>query len=231
MDTVSQFVANNAAWIHEAVSAIGLPGEFTPVLWQNQHDMPPIFPNADTLGGTESEQLAAITALIKRRPGRVTAVKDAWARLDLTPLGFEPLFEATWIYRDASPLATPAENVRLERVTTAAGLRAFAVACNGEELAGVYSPRLLSRPDIAWIAAHREGNIIGGVTAFLAHGMNGINNLFAPDNAIADGLIRAAVNAFPDVPACGYEGEDTAAPFLVLGFQTVGKLRVWIRQT
>ncbi len=231
MDTISQFVANNAAWIHEAVSASGLPGEFTPVLWQNHHDMPPIFPNADTLGGTESEQLAAITALIKRRPGRVTVVKDAWARLDLTPLGFEPLFEAAWIYRNACPLAIPVENVGLERVTTAEGLRAFAAACNGEKLAGVYSHKLLNRPDIAWIAAHREGNLIGGVTAFLAHGMNGINNLFAPDNAIADGLIRAAVNAFPDVPACGYEGEDTAAPFLALGFQTMGKLRVWIRQT
>ncbi|MCB9457465.1 MAG: hypothetical protein H6671_15885 [Anaerolineaceae bacterium] len=231
MDTVSRFAANNAAWIQAAVSALGLPGEFTPVLWQNHYDMPPIFPNADTLGGTESEQLAAVSALIKRRPGRVTVVKDAWARLDLTPLGFEPLFEASWIYRHAIPLVSPGAGLQPEHLTTAEGLRAFAAACNGEELAGVYSPKLLNRPDIAWIAAHREGNIIGGVTAFLAHGMNGINNLFAPDNTIADSLIRAAVNAFPDVPACGYEGEDTVAPFLALGFQTMGKLRVWIRRT
>lgn len=92
-DNIQQLAANNAAWIHEATGALNRSGEFTPVLWQNVHDLPPIFPNAVTLGRTDAEQMAAIESLVRRRPGRVTAVKDSWARLDLAPLGFDLLFE------------------------------------------------------------------------------------------------------------------------------------------
>ncbi|MBI5960105.1 MAG: hypothetical protein HY866_15300 [Chloroflexi bacterium] len=230
MDRISQLVANNAAWIHEATTALDIPGEFTAVLWQNAHDMPPIFPNADILGGTESEQLAAIDALAEARAGRVVAVKDAWARLDLTSRGFEPLFEADWLYRDAGPLETVPTDLTLEHIQTAEGLREFSIACNGEVLAEVYSPKLLHRPDITWIAARRAGKIVAGVTAVFAQGLNGINNLFAADKSDESHLIRAAVNAYSNVPACGYESGDSITPYLVLGFQTTGQLRVWLKR-
>jgi hypothetical protein len=227
MDKVTKLVANNAAWIHEAMNALGMAGEFTPILWQNFHDMPAIFPNADTLGGTEAEQLSAIKSLAKAREGKLVAVKDAWARLDLAPLGFEPLFEAQWLYREAKPLEK-ISNISFEHITTAEGLREFAAACNGDELTYVYTPALL-QPDIVWIVVREEGKLIGGVTCFSAEGLNGINNLFARDKALEEALIREAVNAFPDLPSCDYTGEDSIAPYLKLGFETVGKLRVWLR--
>lgn len=72
---ISKLAANNAAWIDMAVSALGIPGEFTPVLWQNSNDMPPVFPNADTLGGTPDEQLAAIQELVTNGAGNKNLVK------------------------------------------------------------------------------------------------------------------------------------------------------------
>jgi hypothetical protein len=42
-------------------------------------------------------------------------------------------------------------------------------------------------------------------------------------------MIAAAVNTFPDLPACGYEGDDRIAPYLTLGFAIAGDLRVWLR--
>jgi hypothetical protein len=229
LDRIAQLVANNALWIHEAVSALEMPGTFTPILWQNPHDMPPIFPNADVLGGTEAEQLAAIAALVQVRSGRVTAVKDAWARLDLTPLGFEPLFEAQWLYRDAGPLQIPPTDLQFEFVQTPAALREFSVACNGADLAAVYSPILLDHAHIRWILARRQGQIAGGVTAVHAEGVNGVNNLFASSPQDQASLICAAVNAFAPGPACSYARGDSIAPFLSLGFEAVGKLRVWVR--
>lgn len=227
MDKVSKLVANNAAWIHEASSALGIKGEFTPSLWQNFHDMPPIFPNADTLGGTEAEQLSAIQALVDKRSGKIVAVKDAWARLDLAPLGFEPLFEATWLYREAV-LIEKVAGIHVERVSTPEALRDFAIGCNGEELADVYSPALL-RPDIVWILAKEGETILGGITAFASNGLNGLNNLFAADKTIENALIREGINAFPDLPACDYTGEENTSVYLDLGFERVGKLRVWLR--
>jgi hypothetical protein len=70
-DKVARMVLNNAAWIDMAVSALGIGGEFTPILWRNTNDMPPIFPNADILGGTEAGQIAAIKQLMEARSGKV----------------------------------------------------------------------------------------------------------------------------------------------------------------
>lgn len=228
MDRIGQLVANNAAWIDMAMSALGMAGEFTPILWQNFSDMPPIFPNADTLGGTEAEQMQAIEALVERRKGKVVAVKDAWARLDLSALGFTPLFEAIWLYREVAPMPQNSD-IALERIDSPDALHEFAAACNGEDLAYVYAPALL-RPEIAWIAARVEGKIVGGVTAVNAKGFNGINNLFAPDETMKKALIQAAVNTSPTLPASDYTREESLAPYLELGFSTEGKLRVWLRQ-
>jgi hypothetical protein len=227
MNKIAKLVANNAAWIHMANAALGKEGEFTPILWQNFNDMPPIFPNADTLGGTEAEQITAIQALVDKRSGKLVAVKDAWARLDLAPLGFEPLFEAVWLYRDAAPIEK-AKEFAIERITTPEALREFAIGCNGEELASVYSPALL-RPDIVWFLARKEGKVTGGITAVAAEGINGLNNLFGDDESIKNALIREAINAFPDLPAGDYTGEESIAPYLAHGFEALGKLRVWLR--
>lgn len=227
MDTIRRSVANNAAWVDMVMTSLGMPGQYTPVLWQNLHDMPPIFPNADTLDGTVDQQMRAIATLVERRKGRSVAIKDAWAQLDLGVLGFSPLFEALWIYREPNPMPMTSD-IHLERIHTTSALREFAVACNGEELAHVYSSALL-RPEIAWIAVRVDGNIVGGVTAVNAMGVNGINNLFATDSATEQALIQAAVNAFPNLPACGYERAEATAPYLELGFTIKGKLRVWVK--
>lgn len=67
MERISQLVANNAAWVDMVTTALGMPGVFTPVLWQNLHDMPPIFPNADTLGGTEADQMQTTAPYLELR--------------------------------------------------------------------------------------------------------------------------------------------------------------------
>jgi hypothetical protein len=231
-DKIAQMAANNAAWIEMAVSALGIGGEFTPVLWQNVHDMPPIFPNADTLGGTVSDKLAAIEQLVAARSEKVVTVKDSWAQLDLTVLGFEILFEAQWLYRDTQSLASSAGELQIEPITTAKGLREFALACNGPNIPDdVYSPKLLKNADVIWLAGKQDDRIVAGVTAVRAQGLNGINNVFGAADTHKQQMIAAAVNAFPGQPACGYEGDGNIAPYLPLGFEIAGDLRVWLRHS
>lgn len=229
-DIIAAMAANNAAWIDMAVSALGIGGEFTPVLWQNRNNMPPIFPNADTLGGTKDEQIAAIEQLVAARAGRVMAVKDSWAQLDLTVLGFEVLFTAQWLHRKAQPIIVPEGPLRVRSITTGDDLRAFALACNGPDIpVEVYSPTLLENPDVRWLVGEMDGRILAGATAVRAHGLNGINNVFGDSDQQKTQMIAAAVNAFPDLPACGYEADDGIKPYLPLGFEVAGDLRVWLR--
>jgi hypothetical protein len=223
-------VANNAAWIEMAMSALGIGGEFTPILWQNTNDMPPIFPNADTLGGTIFEKMAAIEQLVEKRGGRVVSVKDAWAELDLTTLGFDILFRATWLYRDPHPLPHSAHRLTIEPITTPDDLDQFALACNGPDIpTAVYSPQLLNQADVVWLAAQHDHQIIAGATAVRAHGLNGINNVFGERIIHKQAVIAAAVQTFADLPACTYARDHELSSYHTLGFKSVGPLRVWLR--
>lgn len=229
-DRIAQMAANNAAWINMAVSALGISGEFTPVLWQNVNDMPPIFPNADTLGGTIAQKMSAIEQLVETRSGRVVAIKDSWAELDLSPLGFDILFEAHWLYRHPHPLPIPQSDLDIEPITTADRLHDFALACNGPDIpTEVYSPSLLNTPEITWLAGQKDRQIIAGVTAVKAEGLNGINNYFGESDLHKQHIIAAAINVFPDLPASTYTRTSSVPLFLDLGFETVGNLRIWLR--
>jgi hypothetical protein len=93
-------VANNAGWCDAVCRSHGYPGEFTTRTWiSSRHDLP-FYPNAITL----SPDATAADTQARRDPDRAYAVKDSFARLDLTPEGLTPLFDADWIaWEPASP--------------------------------------------------------------------------------------------------------------------------------
>ncbi|WP_312026902.1 hypothetical protein [Streptomyces sp. WAC 06725] len=111
---------NNAEWCAAVCRAHGVNGEFGDDAWTSSRRTPPLYPDAVTLTdrlapptSTEPESgrsgtvrpgsLSPLTGLLSRidtvSPG--CSVKDSFACLDLTPAGFEVLFEAQWIHRPA----------------------------------------------------------------------------------------------------------------------------------
>jgi hypothetical protein len=91
---------NNAHWCDAVCRANGAPGEFRDAIWLNRHAVPPFYSNAVTLTpGDAAEQLALIGELAADRTA--FSVKDSFATLDLRSLGFEVLFEATWLWMTA----------------------------------------------------------------------------------------------------------------------------------
>lgn len=230
MDIWSRMAVNNAIWMHEVNAASGLEGIFTPILWQNFYDVAPIFPNINILGGLEAEQIASISALTTRHTGRKITVQDNRASLNLNLLGFVPQSEARWLYRSARLTRVSKPNLEIKRLVDADELRQFSIDSNGIEFVDVYSPSLLTRPDMTWFRASQQGLTVGGVTAFSALNVNGINNLFGRNDRDKEQLIRAAIQAFPDLPAYSYEADANIAPYLALNFDIIGKLRVWIKK-
>src|SRR5688500_13165374 len=97
-DRIALAARNNAEWCDAVTRGWGGRARFEAELWINPGPSPPFYPNAVTLTPTES-----VPAAIAEARGDF-AVKDSFAALDLAPFGYAPLFEATWIWRDAAPM-------------------------------------------------------------------------------------------------------------------------------
>ena len=161
-------------------------------------------------------------------------MKDSFATLDLLPLGFRPLFDATWVGRPAA-LSLPsavAPDVDWLVVREAVMLAAWEAAWGGEAEPPeerVFRPALLADPAVAVLAGFCDGRIIAGVVANRSDSVTGVSNLFVPGDgpALRAAALTAAATVFPGTALVGYEHGDDLAAMLALGFTALGPLRVW----
>jgi hypothetical protein len=129
-------VRENAEWCDWYVRARGVPTGFTDDLWFATRRTPEFYPDAVTLAADVSP--AAVLDRIDTSPG--ASVKDSFATLDLSPYGFEILFEAQWITRPA-----PVDPVSDWTATP-----------DGPDVV------VLTAPDgVARVTAHRSGDVVG----------------------------------------------------------------------
>ena len=98
--------------------AHGTAGTFLAHTWVNAEPVPRFYPNVVTLAPGEAaiaEQRQTIDILQKSNlPGR-WAVKDSFNTLDIARLGFDVLFEATWIRKRRCPSAAPSSDIVWQR--------------------------------------------------------------------------------------------------------------------
>jgi hypothetical protein len=179
-------------------------------------------------------QLAALRDLrsVLRAPW---SIKDSFAALDLAPLGFAPLFDAEWVWRD--PLPAPRAglgDVAWRQVTTTAELELWETAWreNGSPAnRPVFVPALLDDPTIALFAAYKGDGLVAGCAANRSADAVGFSNFFVADgddDQLAAGAL-AAVSGFGDgLPIVGYEPHRAIGRAQRLGFQPVGPLRIWV---
>jgi hypothetical protein len=237
---VQQAVRNNAVWCDTVCRAHGSPGEFFEEIWVNRHSTPRFYPNAVTLSPTGSAtQCAHISTLIAAAIAGEWAVKDSFSTLDVEPLGLRTLFEAQWIYRPASLRrpTDPIADVRWVRIDDAAALRDWETAWGGEAGAGqarLFLSALLADENVAVMAAYRHERIVAGAMVNRAAGVAGLSNVFVPAHDGARfwaGCVAAAVDAFPGLALVGYEAGRELAVAGAQGFETLGPLRVWVRDS
>jgi hypothetical protein len=216
---------NNAEWCDAVTRSWGGHGRFEADLWINPGEAPPLYPNAVTLTPTETAPAAIAAALDG------FAVKDSFAALDLAPLGFSPLFEATWIWREPDPVAEADGGADWRILRDTASLGRWAAAWRGDDTGpSPFRPTLLYERDHAFIAGTVAGQIVAGCVASRSEAVVGISNGFGP-GVLGRGCL-AAVQAFaPGRPVVGYEAGEALEAMKSLGFQALGPLRVWLRKT
>ncbi|MCB0153689.1 MAG: hypothetical protein KDF65_02755, partial [Anaerolineae bacterium] len=220
-DRINQAVWNNAVWCDTICRTHRRPGEFLAGLWLNRAETPPFYPNAITLRVDQPErQLAYIKELLAADIPGAWGVKDSFATLDLSSLGFHKVFEGQWIYREAAPAKTETSVVggRWVRVTDEPALAAWEAAWRDEPAdstqSPIFQPALLTDETIAILAVVAEGRIVAGAIASHTGPVVGLSNLFVPASEAISfrlGCLAAITEIFSGLPLVGYEaGQDLA---------------------
>ncbi len=234
---LEQAVRNNALWCEAVCRAHGSPGEFQPTIWLNRNRVPLYYPNAVTLTGESGreQQIAAIQELAGE-----ASVKDSYRLLDLSALGFHALFDATWLWR--SPRQIEPASIAGIRWTTvrdpgelARWESAWAGLSPDETIppeSRIFLPSLLADPDVVFVAAYRETQIVAGAIGNRTGDVVGLSNQFAPEpkGSYWTGCIRAIQERYPGSPLVGYEHGADLDLAVSLGFETTGPLRVWVHE-
>ncbi|MBA3943770.1 MAG: hypothetical protein H0X37_04325 [Herpetosiphonaceae bacterium] len=210
-------------------------------IWINQHVTPPFYPNADTLANAEAAdaQLAQIRTLLDAGIPGEWAVKDSFRSLDLVPLGFRPLFDATWIARPGTATQPNADisGIRWSKVSSATELAGWEAAWRGEpanttDTLPIFLPELLEYEAVAIIAAYEKGRIVAGAIANHTSEVVGLSNVFVPaedDARFRAGCVCVVMDLFPARTIVGYEAGSDLTAFQALGFEELGPLRIWVR--
>lgn len=235
-------VRNNAAWVAAVHRAHGHVGETVATLWLTRGAALPFYPNAVTLAPHGAEEVIVVLRRLTAA-GQTTGwgVKDSYAALDLTLLGFRRLFSATWIYRPAgAPNNADTAGLTWRRVATAAALAAWEQAWRGASAdtppPRLFLPALLDDPDIVFLAGCVGEAVVAGTianrTGLGAQAVVGVSNLFWPvgdGERLRPGALAALSAAFPGRPLVGYDSGGEPDAMLRQGFTPLGPLQVWAR--
>jgi len=240
---VAHAARSNAAWCETVCCTHSIPGEFHDALWLNRHPVPRFYPNVVTLATRDgmAAQLAHIQALMATDLPGGWGVKDSFCSLDLAALGFAPLFEATWLWR-APFQALPdraASGLHWTWARSEAELEQWERAWSGSPAMNpstpqqrLFLPALLAHPEIVFIVAYRDQELVAGAIAHHTGDVVGLSNVFVPpDDPVAfwAGCVTRAQERFPGVPMVGYEHGPALTIAQEVGFEMLRPLKVWPR--
>lgn len=230
MDLIADAARNNALWCDAVCRAHERPGVFGELLWHLPLGALPLYPDVVTLAGhgAADAQRDAIAALLAASRPRGWAIKDSYAALELSPLGFRPLFDASWITCHAVRGDTRTE-LQWHTVVDGSGLTEWNAAWGAH---APFTRALLARTNIAFVSAARDGKQVGG--AILNHdaAVVGVSNVFAQapwHEAVWRDLPAIAARLFPGHTLVGYESGSDLDHAVAAGFAPLGRLRVWQR--
>src|SRR3954469_13638689 len=109
--SVRDAAQNNAEWCDAFCRTYGILGHFARDAWSCAERTPQLYPDAVTLvrGASGDALLARVDA------SGGCSIKDSFADLDLSPMGFEILFAAEWLCEESGTHEAAPEVRRLSR--------------------------------------------------------------------------------------------------------------------
>jgi hypothetical protein len=222
--------ANNAEWCDLVCRTHGAQTRFGEDAWTSRTRTPPGYPDAVTLVPDLS-----VPDLLTRIDASVgCSIKDSFASVDMTAYGFRVLFDAQWIVHRAPAIPPSSDEACWEVVHDGVGFAAWERAWRGNDgPIGVFRSELLEHDPVLVLAARAGIGVVAGAVLNRSSDVVGISNFFTRDPGGAaswTGCLALAATLFPGCTFVGYESGPMLVDAQSHGFDTVGPLRVWIRE-
>ena len=231
VDPVALAALNNAVWCSIVTATHGVEAAFAADACTWTARTPEGYPDAVTL--RPRVDVASLLDRIDASSG--CSIKDSFADLDLAPLGFEVLFEASWVgrrARDRSVVSSAPERWRLVRDDEAL-LEWEAAWGDGEPGVRTFRPALHGRDDLAILAIPASHGAMHTAILSLGAGLVGLSNVVVARDSEPSEILSVAVEAaarlFPGIDIVGYEQGSMLDAAVAAGFDVIGPLRVWRR--
>jgi len=223
---------NSAEWCDSLCGTHGIRGRFDSDAWITPRRTPRLYPDAITL-----DPAADAGSILERidltSPG--ASIKDSFATLDLSPLGFRVVREAEWIQREPSPAGmTEPRDRTWTAIETADDLVVWEAAWHVDGAPeGLFRPALQRDPSVTILGGHLDASIVAGAIANrTGRGVIGLSNVFSSVGDLEGawrGILGYLDATLPGAAVVGYAaGVDLDVAHL-LGFRSVGPLRIWVR--
>lgn len=233
MVLIERAARNNAVWCDAVCESHGAPGAFSSACWSARGEPPPFYPSVVTLNARDIRAQKAEIAAARDANANGCAVKDSFATLDLSDLGFRVLIEGSWIRHEAK--ADKPDETIWTRIGDQENLSAWERAWRGGGLDGaepIFLNPLLTRSDIAIFAARRGDEIAAGCIVNRDAACAGFTNLFAAENAhgLRAGAVACARQFANGSPLVGWAPDHELGAYQEIGFHAVAPMRVWTRE-
>lgn len=208
-------------------------------IWYSLEKTPPFYSNIVTTSENwqPDEIFSSIEANFKRANWSKWSIKDSFASLNLKNHGFKKLFDAQWLYLEAAKF-TPANkslDIRYEIVNSEKMLTDWRTAWDNDEKLGkeIFLPAMLDNSEIYFIAGYKDEKIVSGCLINETADVLGISNFFAPDSKFEywSEIIKFVYDSIAFSDIVGYEREDFVKKLRTLGFEAIGDLSVWLRNS
>ena len=244
---------NQAMWANAQLRAHGVDCRYSDLLWTRwesglaasiHHDAITLAPETTAQRG---HTVREVERFVEARGHEPLSIQDWWGELDLTPLGFEFMWNtdtepAPYLMRppgDPPSHSTPLE-LTIEVVTTPEALLEFEQASHeGYESKRQYVPNgwhhpvSLNDPNLTYIVGRVDGKVVTTANPGISDGVNGIFGIATIPEYRRRGYGRAitwaAIEVAPHLPAVLGPSEMAEPLYRDMGFRDFTSFRMWHR--
>ena len=199
-----------------------------------QEKAPPLYSNLVTRvrNWSPDDIFHSIDAAALRDGWPEWSIKDSFGELQLERFGFQPLFDARWLFLDGEIQSSRAMRSNFGRIESIDALLAWRNAWDGNALLGaqIFTRALLGTPGFHIFAGRQDGATVCGFVANRTDDVLGLSNYFGLPQYWPD-VIAHCRSVFGNIDLVGYERDSQTLGILhEIGFETVGDLTVWLKQ-
>ena len=207
----------NVGWYEDLCAMHAVPTTLDPGLWRSIGRPPPL--HSDIVVVEPEVSTEQVTELVGDR--MPYGCKDSFATVDLSAVGFNILFSASWIHLEAGAAPESAQSKGWVTIVDASQLVAWNSLHGTTE---VLLPALLQHGHFRVLALYADQRIVAGAVARLSSGVVDVSNVFAvPGHHLDWPSLATAIQAiFPSRPIVGYERGGSLDAARKAGFVGVG---------